>query len=456
MTNPPSAPQPWVCPSCSRTVPARVLNCRCGYARSTDQTDEVTEASERRRLSNPLWWLAIPVLVFAGWYLVSNRPQPSATTSPAAREIDALAAQATPVPAGPAAAPPASALAADPPASPRTVSPTPAAPDPRAPAGLEDVVARSAPAVVRVETGSSTGSGFFVAPDTVLTNVHVVAGASSVTLRKTNGSTVSARVSSSAPDIDVAILKVSVPDRPQAVLPMGSAMRIRSGQEVITLGSPLGVLQNTVTRGIVSAVREIGGVTLIQTDAALNPGNSGGPLMTRDGEVIGITTMGIPSQQGLAFAVAIDHAQALMLGQRQAAPTESTPLANLNRALSDTGASPTEVLREQGTRDYEQALTQLSGRAGALDRDWARFRSLCYTTPIGKRFGREWYALFEPRTMPGPVAPGCDNFLGELHRIADGIRGDMRAEDETARRAGVYPGVLRSIRERLRLDYEGW
>src|SRR5213596_3868254 len=109
---------------------------------------------------------------------------------------------------------------------------------------------------------------------------------------------------------------------------MGSAMRARAGQEVMALGSPLG-LQNTVTRGIVSAVRQVGALTLVQTDAAINPGNSGGPLLARNGEVIGITTMSMRSAvaQGLSFAVAIDHAAALLAGKRPTAGS-NTPIAN--------------------------------------------------------------------------------------------------------------------------------
>jgi len=77
-------------------------------------------------------------------------------------------------------------------------------------------------------------------------------------------------------ETDVAVLRVLDPDASQQVLPLGSAARVRTGQEVIAVGSPLGVLQSSVTRGIVSAVRAVGGVTLVQTDAAINPGNSGG------------------------------------------------------------------------------------------------------------------------------------------------------------------------------------
>jgi len=456
MTNPTSAPHPWVCPNCSREVPGRILTCRCGHAQAERPSDSVPHVRESWRRVRPAWLVGIPLVVLAGWYISASRPVPSRPSPPAPGELERLIAQAAPGNTDAASAAQAPYSPIDLPVSPRAGTPPPAEPQPLVPVALEDVVARAAQAVVRVETGSSTGSGFFVAPDTVLTNVHVVSNASSVTIRRPNGTTVAALVASMSSDIDVAVLKVFPPDQTQAVLPLGSVTRVRSGQEVVALGSPLGVLQNTVTRGIVSAIRDIGGVTLIQTDAALNPGNSGGPLLNRDGQVIGITTMGIATQQGLAFAVAIDHAQALLLGQRHAAGTGSTPLANLNRALNDTGASPADAIREQGTRAYEQALSQLALRSDALDRDWTRFKSICSVTAIGGKFKREWYALFETPAMPGMVAPGCEGFLIELRQAAGGIRTEMRAQEEKARRAGVYPGVQREIRERLRLDYSDW
>ena len=127
-----------------------------------------------------------------------------------------------------------------------------------------------------------------------MTNAHVVGSNSSVTIRRTDGRTAPARVEATAPEFDIAIMRIRNPDPHQPTLTMGSGVNARAGQEIIALGTPLG-LQNTVTRGIVSAVREVGGVTLVQTDAAINPGNSGGPLLDRAGSVIGIATMGIGS-----------------------------------------------------------------------------------------------------------------------------------------------------------------
>src|SRR5437763_4912119 len=224
---------------------------------------------------------------------------------------------------------------------------------------LEDVISGSMPAVVRLETSRAIGTGFFVPQDTILTNAHVVGNNSTVTVRRANGTTSSGRVDTTAPEIDVAIVRVSAtPGQP--VLPIGSASQSRAGQEVIALGSPLG-LQNTVTRGIVSAVRQVGGLTLVQTDAAINPGNSGGPLLDRAGRVIAITTMSVrpDSGQGLSFAIGIEHASALLAGKRPTT-TSSTPLSTLNDAMKNQRASESDAVRTQATRGYEQGLTQNS------------------------------------------------------------------------------------------------
>jgi len=332
----------------------------------------------------------------------------------------------------------------------------PAAPAPvLAAASLEDVVSRVMPAVVLVETPAGRGSGFFVSLDTLLTNVHVVGSSSSVTIRRMSGATLSARVAAVSPRFDIAVLKVSVPEPNQATIALGSASNARVGQEVIAIGSALGTLQNTVTRGIVSAVRQSGSLTLVQTDAAINPGNSGGPLLDRTGTAIGITTMGYAERQGLNFAVAIDHAQTLLEGRTPAAPEAGSPAADL-RSLSPAVVSEAERARAAGTRTYEQTLVQLARRAEGLDDYWRRFRASCYEGRVTGSFDREWYAIFDQRAMQGAVAPGCGNSFADIRRLATDIRDAVIAAEEAARQADVYPGTRRDARRKYRLDYAGW
>ena len=328
---------------------------------------------------------------------------------------------------------------------------------------LEEMVSRALPAVVRVETAEGFGSGFFIRTDTLLTNVHVVGTHPSVSVRMGNGTVQPARVETAAPELDIAILRLNVPaNGNQPTLPMGSEIALRPGQEVVVLGTPMG-LQNTVTRGIVSAVRQLGAVTLVQTDAAVNPGNSGGPVLDRGGRVVGIATMGVkPSvAQGLSFAVAIEHAEALLAGRRGTDPAD-TPLASLTQSLDGAPASasaqPTDVdaLRAQAERTFAGTIEHLAEGANQLETYWSQFVRSCYQGAVTGGFARNWFALFDANAMKGSVAPGCSGQFDYLQSTAKQAREKVMAADETARRAGVYPGARRTILAKYRLDYPGW
>ncbi len=177
------------------------------------------------------------------------------------------------------------------------------------------------PAVLRVETRGSkgrpagVGSGVVIAPDgLVLTNAHVVEGAKEVRLQDAEGRVMEARRLGEDPDTDLALLRAgSARDLPHALL--GDSKKLRRGQLVVAIGNPLG-FESTVTAGVISALgrslRAKNGRLIedvIQTDAALNPGNSGGPLVSSRGQVIGINTAVIMGAQGICFAVASNTAR---------------------------------------------------------------------------------------------------------------------------------------------------
>src|ERR1700751_244047 len=217
-----------------------------------------------------------------------------------------------------------------------------------------DVVDRVGPAVVRlaVRNGDPTrpgqsrggsGSGVILAPDgLILTNSHVAGAASRIEVTTADGQDLHARLVGDDPDTDLALIRIDEP----ATLPsarLGDSKRLKRGQLVIAIGNPLG-FESTVTTGVVSALgrslRSRNGRLIddvIQTDAALNPGNSGGPLVSSRGEVVGINTAVIMGAQGICFAVAANTAS-FVLG-------ELVRHGRLRRAFSGIFAQQTAIPR---------------------------------------------------------------------------------------------------------------
>jgi len=210
----------------------------------------------------------------------------------------------------------------------------PAPPLPGSNNTIVDAVEKVGPSVVRIDTTKRVinplgglfgrgptiqqqqgqGSGFITRSDgVVLTNAHVLDGASDVTVTLPDGRSYSGKVLGADPLTDVAVVKVVASKLP--VAPLGDSARVRPGEWAIAIGNPLG-LDNTVTAGIISAIQRTNAVgegqrvPYIQTDAAVNPGNSGGPLINDRGQVIGINTaIRQAPGAGLSFAVPINVAR---------------------------------------------------------------------------------------------------------------------------------------------------
>jgi S1-C subfamily serine protease len=227
-----------------------------------------------------------------------------------------------------------------------------------------DVVDRVGPAVVRLDVTpeggrrqAGSGSGVIVAPDgLVLTNSHVVGGGARVNVVTADGRNLTARVVGDDPDTDLALVRVEAPVTLPAA-PLGNSKLLKRGQLVIAIGNPLG-FESTVTTGVVSALgrslRARSGRLIddvIQTDAALNPGNSGGPLVSSRGEVVGINTAVILGAQGICFAVAANTAN-IVLG-------ELVRHGRVRRAFIGVSAQQTAIprrLRHAAGLDQESAV----------------------------------------------------------------------------------------------------
>jgi S1-C subfamily serine protease len=317
---------------------------------------------------------------------------------------------------------------------------------------LEDMVDRAMPAIVLVEATSGRGSAFFVRHDTLITNVHVVQNDGYVTLRRMDGSSLNARVHSRAPAFDIAVLKVATPSPSQPFLTMGSAQSLKPGQEVVVIGSALGTLQNSVSRGIVSGLRQSGGVTLVQSDAAANPGNSGGPMLDRSGQVVGVLTAGYRGQQGLNFAVSIDHARDILEG-RQAASSGSIQTGLSNIQTANPSISESDRRQQQGEQQFLQRVASAEQAAQQLDEAWARFRSVCFKTPITGSHDREWFAVFT-QAVPGDAAAGCVDYFTSMRTEMNRFREYMRTAVNDARRASVLPGTIRDALRAKRLNFD--
>jgi S1-C subfamily serine protease len=174
------------------------------------------------------------------------------------------------------------------------------------PGGAQKNQAKLRAAVVTLETANGTGSGFYIdRAGYLLTDFHVVNGAKFVKVKLANGDKMVAQVVKVSERDDVALLKSeSVDFEPLAIRPD----TLDVGEEVYAIGTPLGVLTSTMTRGVLSADRSIQGVRVLQSDAAVTFGSSGGPLLDADGRVIGLTKSGMRGEKGFNFFIPVQDA----------------------------------------------------------------------------------------------------------------------------------------------------
>jgi len=190
----------------------------------------------------------------------------------------------------------------------------------------QQIYKRDAPAVVYIQAGQGSGSGFVISKKgEILTNAHVVGSSSKVQVTFADGQQRIGLVRASDRSLDVALIKISDPVKVQPIK-IGSSSKLQVGQVALAIGNPFG-LEQTLTVGIISALKRsiqgLDGYTVpnaIQTDAAINPGNSGGPLLDSQGRVVGINTQiltgGGKGSVGIGFAVPINAIKASLAGLR--------------------------------------------------------------------------------------------------------------------------------------------
>ncbi len=283
-----------------------------------------------RQDGNVICWGALKLATFQSDQTSSNEfgDERVSTSTPVATVAAVINPTVSPTPTGPSTHVP-TATPTPLPTPTNTAVPT-AISTPNTQLTLADVVEQVRAGVVRIEGTTSSGSGFVVdGAGYILTNEHVINGQSRLTVVFDSGARLAARVIASDATRDIALLKIT-PSRILTVLPFATS--VREGEEVVALGYPLESLglgeSMTITKGIISSLRLIRGVASIQTDAALNPGNSGGPLVNAEGEVVGMNTSAYSGDvaQGIGFAIKFNVLSSRLTAMKAGQSSPPTPV----------------------------------------------------------------------------------------------------------------------------------
>jgi serine protease Do len=313
----------------------------------------------------------------------------------------------------------------------------------------------------------SSGSGFFISPDgEILTNNHVVEDADQLNILLSNGTTLRGKMVGRDPATDLALIKVIEPDREFPVLRLGDSEKIRVGEWVMAVGNPLD-MAHTVTVGVISAVGRALGLgaegasfeNFIQTDAAINFGNSGGPLVNLRGEVVGINTAVNVRGQNIGFAVPVNMARQILAQLREHGKVVRGYLGITIRNIDQ------DTQEAFGLKDSKGALVQEVTKGQAADKGGLEHGDAILTLD-----GKVLEDTRELIDRVSALAPGTKVKLGVIRKgksmtieVELGQRPDAEAEagepamenesEEAAERIGISVQDLnRRMREGLNLD----
>jgi serine protease Do len=229
-----------------------------------------------------------------------------------------------------------------------------------------EIVQRSKPAIVRIEVRAAQaegmGTGFVLSADgRVATNLHVIGGATEIDVVLLDGTRLPVKeIAATDPARDLAVLSVT-PAAPLATVPLGNSDEVQAGDPVVAISNPLGVLDYTVSDGLISSVRQVtGDLTILQISAPISQGSSGGPLFNQYGEVIGVATFISGAGQNLNFGIPSNYLQPLL-----ARNDHITPQALAEAIQREYGASQQQRPARQ-VPEHELAILEGCGR-DALD-----------------------------------------------------------------------------------------
>ncbi len=433
-------------------MPLRVDVCYCGAKRPKEPGRTARRSAGGRGPSIKLALAAAGVvLLAAGAWFTLGRSEPPPAAVPAA-------AQARPT--GVAAKTQTASTAVRP--------PQPLPEEPGAPP-LADMVERVMQGVVLVESPSTgtSGSGFFAAPDLIVTNAHVLAGSKTVAITRRDGGHADAHAVIVSETKDLAFLQIPREAARDVAIPFARSGALRLGQQVVGVGWAQSLAQTSIRVGLVAGIGRDAqhDRVVIQTDAPPNSGDSGGPLVDRFGRVVGVTSGRLEGNAAPGVAIAIDETRQFLdrvppntqsqFDQTSAATPSVQPPAAAPAPVSPE-PSDVETRRAQGTKQYDQHLTALEAMAGNLDAIWRSYRTQCGITTVPGGQSHEWFTLYDPHSPLHQSAPYCANALGQIEQDARAIGASMAAAEEAARRDGVFAGDLRALRAKHRLDYAGW